>query len=445
MAAAGEIAFGALAGAAALIEVIRHIFEWYVREGLGFKGIATRLNRMGVPSPRGGYWSKTTRDEWPMTTIRDMLLNPVYIGDFVWNRLSFGKFHRIRNGRAVDRKALPGSGPEQNRPEDWIIIRDAHPPLISRALFEEAKAKRGDRRRHAGDHTYRSGRGATSPYLLSGLIHCTRCSHVWQGYTTQKGRKRADGSAVKTYYYGCGGYISKGNSVCQHSVISKEWIEGWVLEQINTIVSDYLDSGGEARVREIIEQELAGSSRFDGTELSRLRQRKLDIEGIIENLLDNITPTNRDYVDRRIEKLKDETVDLERQEASLLEQQNREAQVEEIAAQALALMREMPRLVEYGTTEEKRLVVRAFLQRIDFNPETKTGTAYFWSVPTFDPARGKMNPAGRGIRSDVVHSNRTPAPASGTLQEVKLRETATAAHTVKTFLNRCERFCEDSS
>ena len=90
------------------------------------------------------------------------------------------------------------------------MVREAHPPLIPRALFEEAQAKRAERRQASGRLTYRSGRGASSPYLLSGLIRCLRCGHRWQGYTTAKGRKRVDRTRVKTYYYGCGGLHRQG-------------------------------------------------------------------------------------------------------------------------------------------------------------------------------------------------------------------------------------------
>ncbi|NIN68591.1 MAG: hypothetical protein GTO63_28575, partial [Anaerolineae bacterium] len=53
-------------------------------------------------------------------------------------------------------------------------------------------------------------------------------------------------------------------------------------------------------------------SEFDASELWAVRQRKADIDATIDNLLDNITATNREFVDRRIEKLRDEMVELER-------------------------------------------------------------------------------------------------------------------------------------
>lgn len=233
-----------------------------------------------------------------------------------------------------------------------------------------------------------------SPYLLTGLIHCLRCGHRWQGYTTQKGRKRTDGSQPRNFYYACNGYITKGNSCCQRAVIPKDLIEAWVLEQIGKIVSGYLERGGEQKLRQLVDQALSGSQRFDGSKLAHLRQRKLDIEATIDNLLDNITPTNREYVDRRIEKLRAETLELERQEGALVEQQDREQQAEGIAQQAYALMRGFVRLAEVGTVDEKRILIRSFLQRIDFDPEARKGTAYFWVVPGLDQKESGRTAAG---------------------------------------------------
>ena len=47
-----------------------------------------------------------------------------------------------------------------------------------------------------------------------------------------KGRKRKDGTNVKTRYYACSGYVNKGKSVCQRRVVGKEWLEGWVEKRI---------------------------------------------------------------------------------------------------------------------------------------------------------------------------------------------------------------------
>jgi DNA invertase Pin-like site-specific DNA recombinase len=402
------------------VEVVRNMFTWYARDGMGFHGIARRLNELDIPCPRGGNWSALHHDKWSMTTIRDMLLNPAYTGDMVWNRLTFGRFHRISGGRAVPRKGIPGNGPEQNRPDDWVVTRDAHPALVSRSLFEEVQQKRKDRRRGVGRHSYRSGRGATSPYLLSGLIRCQHCGHKWQGYTVCKGRRRKDGSQPKTYYYACGGYVTKGNVACRRSLIPKDLIEEWVLKQIEQIVWSYLEDGGEERLRQLIQQELLGAVRFDDSEGATIRQRLADIESTIDNLLDNITLTNREYVDRRIEKLRDEIVELERRQAALQEHEDREKHVLAIAEEALTVARDFDRLVQEGTIDERRTLVRAFLRAIDFEPESRTGVAHFWVVPNADDHHGlarceaekQSTMPGRGRRSDVPHGVITDGKAS---------------------------------
>jgi len=186
----------------ARVEVVRNIFTWYTRDGFGFKGIADKLNTLGISSPRGGTWSRYHGADWSMTTIRDFLLNPAYVGDLVWNRLSFAKFHKIADGKAVRRNSIPGGGAEQNLEADWIVIPDAHPALITREQFDSAKCKREDRRTCHSGQSYRVGQGANSRYLLSGLIQCDRCGHYWQGYAVNKGKPRKDGTKVKTYYYG---------------------------------------------------------------------------------------------------------------------------------------------------------------------------------------------------------------------------------------------------
>ena len=378
------------------VAVIRSIFSWYVTQGLGFKGIADRLNQQGIPSPRGGRWSAKHRAGWALTTIREILMNPAYVGDFVWNRRASGKFHRVEQGRAVPRKGLPGSGPSHNLPDDWVVVKDAHPALISRTLFQAAQSKRQSRKLDPSQHSYRTGQGARSSFLLTGLVRCLRCGHAFQGYTTNKGSKRTDGSAVKTLGYACGGYVTKGKSCCARLVLPKEEVEEWVFAQITRIVKGYLEQGGEQKLREMIEQEMAGSDRFDESELATVRQRQADIEAAIENLLDNLTATNRDYVDRRIAKLKDETAQLQSQEEALLEQQGRECQAAELVQAALALAPQVDQIARFGTVDEKRTFVRAFLRGIEFDPESRTGTAYFWAVP--EASGGTAPDPGDGTR-----------------------------------------------
>lgn len=140
------------------VEVIRNIITWYTRDGLGLKGIADRLNPLGISSPRGGAWSRYHGPDWSMTNIRDILLNPAYVGDGVWNCLPFAKFHKSADGKAVRRTGIPGGGTALNREDNWITIPDAHPALTTRKQFELTCAKRENRRSRMADNRTVLGR-----------------------------------------------------------------------------------------------------------------------------------------------------------------------------------------------------------------------------------------------------------------------------------------------
>ena len=112
------------------VKLVKKMFAWYVREGLGYKGVAARLNEQGVPSPRGGKWS--------MTTVRDLLSNPNYVGDLVWNRRTMAKFNRVASGRAVPRGRIVQRAVDENDQDDWVVTEGAHEALVDRDTFQAA-------------------------------------------------------------------------------------------------------------------------------------------------------------------------------------------------------------------------------------------------------------------------------------------------------------------
>ncbi len=111
-------------GAPERVELLKRIFQMYVREGYGYKSLTDRLNSQRIPSPRGRNWA--------MTTVQDILRNPIYVGDMVWNRRSMAKFYRIENGRAVPTAKIRKQVTKENGQDSWVVTEDAHPALIDR-------------------------------------------------------------------------------------------------------------------------------------------------------------------------------------------------------------------------------------------------------------------------------------------------------------------------
>ena len=75
------------------VKLVQWMFETYAGTSTGCRGIADQLNQRGVSSPNGGEWNKGT--------IRAILHNRKYMGDFVWNQRREGKHRRLTEGKAV--------------------------------------------------------------------------------------------------------------------------------------------------------------------------------------------------------------------------------------------------------------------------------------------------------------------------------------------------------
>ena len=153
----------------------------------------------------------------------------------VWNRRTDARFHKISEGQAVQRDAIYGARLVPNDETDWIVVRDAHPALIDRRLAGQVQRRldskiesieqRGKNPRLKTQFSDRSHgknwQGQRSRYILSGMLTCALCGNRYQGFYRTKGKKRWEGSRIKTYAYGCGGHITKGNSVCQMNPIPR--------------------------------------------------------------------------------------------------------------------------------------------------------------------------------------------------------------------------------
>jgi len=69
-----------------------------------------------------------------------------------------------------------------------------------------------------------------------------------------------------------------------------------------------------------------------------------------------------------------------------------------------------------GTIEEQRLIISAFLRKINFDPDTRTRTAEFWLIPGADNEGPRRNPAERGRGTDIESTNADAATSAQTAQ-----------------------------
>lgn len=317
--------------------------------GNGLISIAAELNRRKVPSPRGKTWGKGT--------VREILLNTVYIGTHTYNK------HDYHDRSEIDE--MPRR--QIRKREEWVVKENAHPPLVPRDLFDRVQNT---------FRTYkpRDGRRYDSPHILSTLIDCAHCGRRYCGqYHHHKGKK--------SRYYECGSYNAKGTAVCQSYAIKADVLEdfAWaevakrmaarpsrqaLREKLSAMVTALRGGGAEDRLEQLsavvasLEVKISNiiaamAERPDspalGTALDALELEKRRIE--------------RDLAQVRAQ-LPDESFDIERAVDEMLES-----------------LDHVSKLLETGTVSEKKAILRTFIDRVTIHRDESEARFHFLKLP----------------------------------------------------------------
>lgn len=102
-------------GPAAEVATVNQIYNWFVNDGASEQEIATRLNAEGISTDLGRKWTRAS--------VRQVLSNEKYIGNNVYNRVSF----KLKKIRVI------------NGPEMWIRKDGAFEPVVPSDLFYTAQ------------------------------------------------------------------------------------------------------------------------------------------------------------------------------------------------------------------------------------------------------------------------------------------------------------------
>ena len=134
-------------------EIVRFIFDQYIKEGLPPGSIAKKLTEMGVPAAR--------REGWVKDTVRHILRNEHYTGRIVFNKIKNTVF--VEDGQKVIKRITQD-------PDDIIVVPGLHEAIIDEATWEAAKklVARHPRKQHTFD--------LSNP--LSTMLYCGKCGRV---------------------------------------------------------------------------------------------------------------------------------------------------------------------------------------------------------------------------------------------------------------------------
>lgn len=98
------------------IETVRWMYRAFVEDGKLEQEVAELLNSRGVKAEDGSKWTRGR--------VHQVLTNPKYVGDNVWNRVSY-KLKKLR---------------VRNTPDMWIRANGAFEPIVERHLHDAAQA-----------------------------------------------------------------------------------------------------------------------------------------------------------------------------------------------------------------------------------------------------------------------------------------------------------------
>src|SRR6202140_123990 len=109
------------------IEHVHSIYSMFVEDGKSEREIASELNRRGILSDLGRPWTRAS--------IHQILTNEKYIGNNIFNRVSY----KLKQRRIV------------NQRDTWVRADGVFPSIIDRALFDRARAIIDQRGNHYSD------------------------------------------------------------------------------------------------------------------------------------------------------------------------------------------------------------------------------------------------------------------------------------------------------
>ena len=258
-------------------EIVRFIFNEYSK-GKGYKAITNQINKLGYKTKKGNNFS--------VGSIRDILTNPVYIGEIRYN---------VRQNWSEKRRRNINPNP--------IRVKGKHEAIIDRELWDKVQlileSKKG-----------KPSRIYDGEYPLTGILRCPKCGAGM--VISRTTNTLADGTKKRIAYYCCGNWKNKGTSVCNSNTIRVDKANEYVFKKIEELVSN------EAMIKAVVKNinkerkdKVKPAKRLLGDidkELEKLDKRKRKIFEAYEDdiLTKEEFQTRKDELNEKIRILEEE-------------------------------------------------------------------------------------------------------------------------------------------
>ena len=211
--------------------VVRQIFEWKLRE-VSVYTIVERLKAGGIESPErhkrraGARNGDNIQGEgWCPSTIRGILQNRAYIGEMICGKSETALYKGLKK-RLTEK-------------DNWIVVSDAHPPIVSVSDFEAVERQmREDSAHRETAMEWSADIRAGMIDLFAGKIFCADC-----GKRMYYKRQRICGCKNVTFrgVYDCSTHVRRGHATCFNHFIRQDALNEKVFNAIRDQLQVALD------------------------------------------------------------------------------------------------------------------------------------------------------------------------------------------------------------
>jgi len=371
------------------IDTVRFIFAERAK-GLAYLLIAQSLNTKRVPCPKRGRW-KSKDQKWSHVTIKTIIENHAYYGARVYNRNSMSKIIARQRNRSNGRSH---SYPHWVNPKsEWTITENAHPAIVTKEVWEQANSiRKGEPKIRSNRYTHRS------PYLLTGLIRCSRCGFAFQGMSS-----KARGKPYPRYVDG--GWQNK--RVCSHLGIRKELLEDFAIKAVKETISD---PNIIEQINQMVQSLMEGAPKEKANEVEAIKRAIVQNNEKIQNLMTAIEGgTAVERLGERIEELERDQHALKRRLVALETQEPSTIDPGVIKRRVMEYIENFETEIERAPMEEKKILMKKMISKIDVDRDNNVVRFHVRRLPAVTPELDELLQKER-VAADVATTQSSGGP-----------------------------------
>ena len=303
--------------------IVKEIFRLYTFESNTINSVVKQLNDMNL-KPR-------ISDEWTISSVKDILSNPTYIGKIVWNRRKQKK--KTKNGHIIITRP---------RNQNYLLYDGLHESIIDNKTWNLVQEKRKQNTPKI-KHNYQ----IQNP--LAGLVFCEKCGKPMQRRSYNKPNKAAT--------------IICSNSKCDN-VSSKLYIvENKIIESLKIWIKNYkvnyeIKNNLNIENSKIIEQSISVTQKELEKENTKLNK--------IYNFLENGIYSKDEFINRS-KSIKNNIQNLESRLNEYIELSNKNGKIKN---KKKSLMPKLENILDLyyklETAEDKNILLKSIIQKVTY-------------------------------------------------------------------------------